>query len=131
MLSVSFLTSLGDGIAQITQITREHSIENGIKFPKLSKRRLYIKRLLRGHRATLSNLTCFLNLTNYIIIIQDFDFGRFRNFLVFGFFDGAVSHMWFELLDVLVRGNDFLAVIYRILADNAVSLIALPKNRTQ
>ena len=30
--------------------------------------------------------------------------------------------MWFELLDLVVRGSDIIHVIYRIVADNAVKL---------
>lgn len=43
---------------------------------------------------------------------------RFRNFAVFGFVDGAVSHSWFLVLDHVIKGHQFTDVLARILADN-------------
>lgn len=45
---------------------------------------------------------------------------RIGRFALFGFFDGAVSHNWFLILDQVIKGNDGLSVIFKVAADTAV-----------
>lgn len=135
MVSVSALTCLGDGIAQTAQIINNYCdrFEKQLKIPEDSTdstidwnnfcRNFQLKpsaavlltKIFRGaYYCSVSNLS-----PDFTFSI-DFDVERFRNFAVFGFLDGAVSHSWFLLLDNFIKGDQFMDILSRIFADNMV-----------
>jgi len=49
-----------------------------------------------------------------------FDRSRLRRFATFGLFDGAFSHFWFVLLDIVITGKEMGDVVKRIALDQLV-----------
>lgn len=49
-----------------------------------------------------------------------FDAARLKRFALFGFFDGAVGHTWFQLLDKYITGSDTTAIIQKVIADTSL-----------
>jgi len=112
MISVSALTCIGDGIAQTAQIISNYCdrFENRIKIQENSLPTNKWNNLSQNLKPS---ATVLLN-----SIYKEFDMNRFRNFAVFGFLDGAVSHSWFLLLDHFIKGHQLIDILARILADN-------------
>ena len=95
MITVLISNTVSDSIAQVTEK------QNVIDIPAISTATLEAENI-----ATVSSSVI--------------DLERVKRFAIFGFFDGAVGHNWFVALDQVIKGNDGLSVVYKIIADTVV-----------